>query len=215
MTVTETQPRVRRWGPATSQLVRRLAVHAEPINQVALARDLQVSQPRISQILRLLANHDIDIEHLDDPEQHRRLVDLYVRYHRPNAVSESLFYALDPAYEQVRQVIEAANRQDVRVAVSADLAPDLIAPWRTPTLTVVYAEASLDLEPSLFVPAMARGEATLLIRHVSDDSLLAPWPTSRPDIPIVHPVQQVWDLYDLGGEDRLEAAERLISVTLR
>ena len=213
--MTETQPRVRRWGPATSQLVRRLAVHAEPINQVALARDLQVSQPRISQILRLLANHDIDIEHLDDPEQHRRLVDLYVRYHRPNAVSESLFYALDPAYEQVRQVIEAANRQDVRVAVSADLAPDLIAPWRTPTLTVVYAEASVDLEPSLFVPAIARGEATLLIRHVSDDSLLAPWTTSRPDIPIIHPVQQVWDLYELGGEDRIEAAERLIDRTLR
>ena len=211
----ETKPRVRRWGSATSQLVRRLAVDAEPINQVALARDLQVSQPRISQILRLLANHDIDIEHLDDPEQHRRLVDLYVRYHRPNAVSESLFYALDPAYEQVRQVIEAANRQDVRVAVSADLAPDLIAPWRTPTLTVVYAEASVDLEPSLFVPAIARGEATLLIRHVSDDSLLAPWTTSRPDIPIIHPVQQVWDLYDLGGEDRIEAAERLIDRTLR
>ncbi len=213
--VIETQPRVRRWGPATSQLVRHLAVDAEPINQVALARDLQVSQPRISQILRLLANHDIDIEHLDDPDQRRRLVDLYVRYHRPYSVSESLFYALDPAYEQVRQVIEAANRQDVRVAVSADLAPDLVAPWRTPTLTVVYTEASLNLEPSLFVPALARGEATLLIRHVSDDSLLAPWPTNRPDIPIVHPVQQMWDLYDLGGEDRIEAAERLIAKTLR
>ena len=211
----ETKPRVRRWGSATSQLVRRLAVDAEPINQVALARDLQVSQPRISQILRLLANHDIDIEHLDDPEQRRRLVDLYVLHHRPYAVSESLFYGLDPVYEQVRQVIEAAFRQDVRMTVSADLAPDLIAPWRTPRLTVVYAEASVDLEPSLFVPAIARGEATLLIRHVSDDSLLAPWTTSRPDIPIIHPVQQVWDLYDLGGEDRIEAAERLIDRTLR
>jgi len=93
----ETQPRVRRWGPATSQLVRHLAVHTEPINQVALARDLQVSQPRISQILRLLANHHINIEHLDDPEQRRRLVDLYVQYHRPYVVSESPFYGLDPA----------------------------------------------------------------------------------------------------------------------
>ena len=211
----ETQPRVRRWGPATSQLVRHLAVHTEPINQVALARDLQVSQPRISQILRLLANHDIDIEHLDDPEQRRRLVDLYVQYHRPYVVSESPFYGLDPAYEQVRQVVQAARRQNVRMTVSSDLAPDLIAPWRTPTLTVIYAEAALELEPGLFVPAMARGDATLLIRDISDDSLLAPWPTSRPDIPIVHPVQQVWDLYDLGGEDRLEAAERLIGVTLR
>jgi hypothetical protein len=25
----------------------------------------------------------------------------------------------------------------------------------------------------------------------------------------------VWDLYDLGGEDRIEAAERLIGVTLQ
>src|SRR5665213_350022 len=100
------------------------------------------------------------------------------------------------------------------MTLSSDLAPNIITPWRTPTLTVVYAEASLDFEPSLFVPATARGEATFLIRHVSDDSLLAPWPTSRPDIPIVHPVQQVWDLHDLGGEDRLEAAERLIDRTL-
>jgi hypothetical protein len=27
--------------------------------------------------------------------------------------------------------------------------------------------------------------------------------------------KQVWDLYELGGEDRLEAAERLIDRTLR
>src|SRR5674476_1549575 len=111
------------------------------------------------------------------------------------------------------RVVQAARRQNVRMTVSSDLAPDLIAPWRTPTLTVIYAEAALDLEPGLFVPAMARREATLLIRDISDDSLLDPWPTSRPDIPIVHPVQQVWDLYDLGGEDRLEAAARLIGVT--
>jgi len=150
-----------------------------------------------------------------NPATHVAAPEVRSRHHRPYAVSESLFYGLDPAYEQVRRVIEAARRQDVRVAVSADLAPDLIAPWRTPTLTVVYAKASLDLEPSLFVPAMARGEATLLIRAISDDSLVDPWSTSRPDIPIVHPVQQVWDLCDLGGEDRLEAAERLIDKTLR
>ena len=31
-----------------------------------------------------------------------------------------------------------------RVAVSADLAPDLLAAWRRPTLTVVYATEALD-----------------------------------------------------------------------
>lgn len=28
-------------------------------------------------------------------------------------------------------------------------------------------------------------------------------------IPLVDPVQQIWDLHDLGGEDRAEAADRL------
>jgi hypothetical protein len=185
-------------------------VDTEPINQVALARDLQVSQPRISQILQLLARHSVDVEHLHDPKQRRRMVDLYVTCHRPYVVSESLLYGLDQPYVQARQVVEAAHRQKVRIAVSADLAPDLIAPWRTPTLTVIYASATFDLAPSVFVPAMARGEATILVRQVSDESLLESWPVSRLDIPIAHPVQQVWDLYDLGGEDRLEAAERLL-----
>ena len=208
--VMKTQSRVRRWGPVTSQLVRRLVVDTEPINQVALARDLQVSQPRISQILQLLARHSVDVERLHDPKQRRRMVDLYVAHHRPFMVSESRLYGLDPAYVQARQIVEAAHRQKVRFAVSADLAPDLIAPWRTPTLTVIYTNASLDLAPSEFVPAMARGEATILVRQVSDESLLESWPVRRLDIPIAHPVQQVWDLYDLGGEDRLEAAERLL-----
>ena len=208
--VMKTQSRVRRWGPVTSQLVRRLVVATEPVNQVALARDLKVSQPRISQILQLLVRHGVDVERLHDPKQRRRMVDLYVTCHRPYVVSESLLYGLDPAYVQARQIVEAAHRQKVRFAVSADLAPDLIAPWRTPTLTVIYTNASLDLAPSVFVPAMARGEATILVRQVSDESLLEPWPISRLDIPIAHPIQQVWDLFDLGGEDRLEAAERLL-----
>ena len=208
--VIKTQSRVRRWGPVTSQLVRRLVVDTEPVKQVALARELKVSQPRISQILQLLVRHGTDIERLHDPEQRRRLVDLYITYHRPYVVSESLLYGLDPPYVQVRRVVEAAHQKNTRIAVSADLAPDLIAPWRMPTLTVIYTNASLDLAPSVFVPAMARGEATVLVRQVSDESLLEPWPISRLDIPIAHPVQQVWDLFDLGGEDRLEAVERLL-----
>lgn len=180
------------------------------MQQVSLARDLGVSQPRISQIMRLLASHGIEIEHLDDADQRRRLVDLYVVSYRPAVVSESLFYGLDSPYEQIAKVVRVARHQSVDVAVSADLAHDLIAPWRTPTLTVVYTDSPLDIKSGPFVPAMARGEATLIVRHVSDTSLLELWPTQQGDPPVVHPVQQVWDLIDLGGEDRLEAAERII-----
>lgn len=201
----------RRWGSATSALVRRLVTVAQPVNQVALARELGVSQPRISQILRLLAKHGIDVDLLGDPQQRRRLVDLYVHHHRPDNVAEALFYGLDAPYEQVRQVVDDARRARVRIAVSADLAPDLVAPWRTPTLTVVYSERPL--VPGSLVPAMARGEASIIVRPIADAALLEPWETRR-DIPLAHPVQQVWDLYDLGGEDRIEAAERLLNAVM-
>jgi hypothetical protein len=212
--VVEPQSRVRRWGPATSLLVRHLAVSTEPLNQVALAKRFHVSQPRISQIIRLLASHGIETGDLNDPVQRHRLVDLYLRNHRPNVVSETLFYSLDPMYEQVRTVVEVAHEHEVRVAVSADLAPDLISPWRSPSLTVVYLDQNLDMPLVSFVPALARGEASILLRVVSDDSLLDPWSGLRRDIPVVHPVQQVWDLHDLGWEDRNEAANRLIDAVL-
>ena len=36
-----------------------------------------------------------------------------------------------------------------------------------------------------------------------------PWPSAADSVPLTDPVQQWWDLGDLGGEDRLEAAGRL------
>ena len=52
--------------------------------------------------------------------------------------------------------------------VSADAAPDFVAPWRSPTLTVTYTDLDAPLDPAGFVPAMARGEASIVLRHVSD-----------------------------------------------
>jgi hypothetical protein len=54
-----------------------------------------------------------------------------------------------------------------------------------------------------------------MVRHVSDESLLEPW-TSKREFPfaVVHPMQQVWDLHDLGGEDRQEAADRIVNRVL-
>lgn len=108
--------------------------------------------------------------------------------------------------------MRAATGDRIDVVVSADLGPDLLAPWRAPTLTVLYTSQDLDLEPVGFVKAMARGEASLITRYVSDRSLLEVWPEpNRRDLPLAHPLQQFWDLYDLGGSDRREAADRLIS----
>lgn len=98
------------------------------------------------------------------------------------------------------------------IAFSADLAPDLLVPWRHPTLTVVYTATSLALDAAGFVPAEGRADASALVRWTSDTTLLSPapsWPREVDGIPITDPVQLWWDLLDLGGEDRGEAAERL------
>lgn len=102
--------------------------------------------------------------------------------------------------------------EEARVGFSADLATDLLVPWRHPTLTVVYSDADLDFQRAGFVPADARSDASVILRPTNDASLLLPtpgWPNEVSGIPLVGPVQQWWDLLDLGGEDRSEAAERL------
>ena len=57
---------------------------------------------------------------------------------------------------------------------------------------------------------MAYGDATIAVRAVKDLTLVAPWRMVE-DVPLVNPLQMVWDLHDLGGADRLEAADRLLS----
>ena len=46
------------------------------------------------------------------------------------------------------------------VAVSGDVAADLIAPWRSPYRAVLYARAGLDLTPAGLTPA-GEDDATL------------------------------------------------------
>jgi hypothetical protein len=90
--------------------------------------------------------------------------------------------------------------------------PDLLAPWRHPTLTVIYADQPIDMSALGFVPAEGRIDASLIVRHTSDSTLLSacePWPHSADGLPITDPLQQIWDLHDLSGEDRRKGALRL------
>jgi hypothetical protein len=68
------------------------------------------------------------------------------------------------------------------------------------------------LKTAGLVPAEGRGDASIVLRWTSDATLLtvaAPWPATVDGIPLADPVQQWWDLRDLGGEDRAEGADRL------
>lgn len=205
---------VRRWGAGTAAIARLLVGADEPLTGVAIAEAVGVSQPRASQVLKLLAEHDAvrATEHgyVGRPA---RLLDLYRRRARPLLVHpEGHWYSTRSPIEQAHRIVEFAVAREAPVAFSADLAPDLLVPWRHPTLTIVYATESIALEDAGLVPAEGRADASIVLRWTRDATLLSPappWPHDVDGIPVTDPVQQWWDLLDLGGEDRVEAADRL------
>lgn len=205
---------VRRWGAGTAAIARLLVAADAPLTGVAIAAAVGVSQPRASQVLKHLAQQDaIRPTGRGYVGRRARLLDLYRRRARPLLVQpESHWYSTRSAAEQAARVVALADDRRIAVAVSADLAPDLLVPWRHPTVTVVYAERPLPLDMAGLVPAEGRADASLVVRWTSDSTLLSPsppWPSRVEGTPLTDPVQQWWDLIDLGGEDRDEAADRL------
>lgn len=205
---------MRRWGAGTAAIARLLVAADAPLTGVAIADAIGVSQPRASQVLKQLAElravRATEQGYLGTPP---RLLDLYSRRARPLLVQpETYWYSTRPMAEQAHQIVEASRDAAVPIAFSADLAPDLLVPWRHPTLTVVYTAAHLQMDTAGLVPAEGRADASFILRWTSDDTLLSPaagWPSAVEDIPLTDPVQQWWDLLDLGGDDRREAADRL------
>ena len=194
--------------------MRLLIAADEPLTQVAIAEAVGVTQPRASQVLKRLAQDNaVTISVRGYRGKRGRLLDLYLRNTRPHLVEpERYWYSTRSLTDQARRIVQTARRADIRIAFSADLAPDLLVPWRHPTLTVVYANEQLHLEDARLVPAEGRADASILLRCTSDPTLLTvnkPWPAMVDRIPLADPVQQWWDLRELGGEDRHEAANRL------
>ena len=205
---------VRRWGAGTAAIVRALVAADRPLTGVALADAVGVSQPRASQVISRLAERSA-VRATEDGYVGRpaKLLDLYLHRARPSlAEPDSYWYGTRPLLEQAARIVRAARAAGIDLAFSADLGPDLLVPWRHPTLAVVYTSAAVDLTDVGLVPAEGRADASVIVRCTPDRTLLtpaAPWPRVVDGIRLTDPTQQWWDLLDLGGEDRREAAERL------
>ncbi len=210
---------VRRWGAGTSAVVRVLIASDHPLTGVSLASVVGVTQPRASQILKQLDQHDAVSATPDGyVGEPAKLLDLYAARARPHLIEpESYWYSTRPLTEHARRVLALARDRKVSIAFSADLAPDLIAPWRHPTANIAYVSAPLPMEDAGLVPAEGRADASLIVRWTDDNGLLSPadpWRGEVDGVPITDPCQQWWDLLDLGGEDRAEAADRLRTAIL-
>jgi hypothetical protein len=176
-----------------------------------LAHQAGVSQPRASQVLRQLSGLDL-IESAGRgrwrPHREAMLDRFLADYPGPRG-SQQYFYSLDsPADVAVR-----ASALRPRVAVSADTGPDLIVPWRRPSMVIVYAEHAADPADLDLVDAQGAHDANVIVR-VPEDRSVFPSPAFTADVrgstvSLADPTQMIWDLQDLGGADRLEAAGRL------
>jgi hypothetical protein len=180
----------------------------------ALAAQAGISQPRASQVLHHL--HDLELVEMSghgrwEPRREALLDRFLAEYPGPGG-SEHYCYALDSPVEIAVRAGQAST-PGRPIAVSADVGPDLIVPWRRPNLVILYARHAID--PSGLGLTEARGshDANVIIRTPEDRSVF-PVPVlvgqvQGNEIPLADPLQQIWDLQSLGGADRLEAAGRL------
>ncbi|MDQ6927581.1 MAG: hypothetical protein M3159_02820 [Actinomycetota bacterium] len=192
-------------------MIRRLIAKGEVDSLTGLALEAEVSQPRASQIGGEL--EALGLLHRTRgswrPER-EELLDRFLREYPGPGGSEVTFYSLDAPL----QVANRVHRRDTSTAISGDVAADLLTPWRSPTMLVIYTQApiGLDRTPGV-VKAHSRGDANILHRVPTDYSVFLSdrRRDEMPDfeVPIADPVQVLWDLEDLGGDDRLEAADKL------
>ena len=184
------------------------------IGATALASRAKVSQPRASQVLRQLHNLGL-AESADQGRWLPRRDDLLDRflteYPGPGG-SDQYFYTLDPLADLAARLARAAARQH-ELAISADVGPDLLQPWRGPSTLIVYTSGGLDTSDLDSVEAQGKADANVIIRMPADQSV---FPVEEltgafkgAAIPLADPVQMIWDLHDLGGADRAEAAGKL------
>lgn len=184
---------------------------AEPMGATELARLTGVTQARASQVLAQLENSAL----VQRQGRRRRpdraaLLDAFLSEYPGPRGTEEVFYSLDSPREVALEVVRLAPKH---VFISADVGPDLIRPWRNPTSLIVYARRPVNVARLDLVRADTRAEANVIVRNPLDRSVFGVSPTRAKvdgrEVLLADPVQMIWDLHDLGGDDRAEAADHL------
>ncbi len=211
-------------GSGSLAIIRALVTFGEREEEegaaTSLAAQARVSQPRASQVLRQLQDLGL-VERTGRgrwrPDREALLDRFLAEYSGPRG-SEQFLYSLD---SPTNAAIAAAKARDARTAlvVSADVGPDLVEAWRRPSVVVMYTKRGLDGRTLGLVEAHGYEDANVIVRSPEDQSVF-PVPefvaeVGGVDIPLADPTQMIWDLRQLGGADRMEAAGVLREWLLR
>jgi hypothetical protein len=205
-------------GAGSSAVIRALIRfrrdEAEDAGATALAEQAGVSQPRASQVLHRLRDLELvdSIGHGRWRPRREALLDRFLAEYPGPGGSEAYLYGLDSPADISIRVSDAFAPPNL-IAISADVGPDLIVPWRRPDVVILYARRLLDPASLGLVEAQGRHDANVIVRMPEDTSVFTPPMLTAGldgrEVTLADPAQQVWDLQDLGGADRMEAAGRL------
>jgi hypothetical protein len=205
-------------GSGSFAVIRALVTFSEGEDEepgaTALAAQARVSQPRVSQVLRQLQDLKL-VERTGHGrwQPHREaLVDRFLAEYPGPGGSEQYYYSLDSPVEVAVRVGQLSGPSHP-IVVSADVGPDLIEPWRRPSLVILYVKHVTNPSSLMLTNAQGRHDANVIVRMPDDQSVFPARALVAQvrgnDIPLADPLQQIWDLQNLGGADRLEAAGRL------
>ncbi|MHB1873422.1 MAG: hypothetical protein ACYCPF_01005 [Streptosporangiaceae bacterium] len=210
------KPRSLPRGSGSFAIIRALVrfSESEEPGTSALAGLVGVSQPRASQVLQRLLELDLVERSGRGRWKPRReaLLDRFLAEYPGPGGSAQYCYSLDPLLEVAVRAGGLAV-PDRPVVVSADVGPDLIVAWRRPSVLILYTSRVLDPASLGLTSAHGSEDANVIVR-LPDDLSVFPSPAvvgraGGSELPLADPLQQVWDLQDLGGADRVEAAGRL------
>lgn len=156
---------------------------SEDSGATALAALAGVSQPRVSQILRQL--HDLELADKSSGGywQPRReaLLDRFLAEYPGPGGSQQYCYSLEsPAAVAVNAGRLPAGQGPI--VVSADVGPDLILPWRRPSVVILYSKHAIDPARLKLVGAQGSHDANVIVRMqltCLSSRLIICWPGSR------------------------------------
>jgi hypothetical protein len=205
-------------GSGSYAVIRALVAFSsgedEDPGATSLAAQIGISQPRVSQILHRL--HDLKLVDMSGHghwRPHREaLLDRFLAEYPGPGGSEQFYYTLSSPVDVAVRVGRVSTPARP-IAVSADVGPDLIVPWRRPSQVILYTKHAIDPSNLGLTDAKGRHDANVLMRTPEDRSVF-PIPAlmgqvKGNEVPLADPLQQIWDLQNLGGADRIEAAGRL------
>jgi hypothetical protein len=199
-------------------LLSQCGTEKETISATSLATLAGVSQPRVSQVLGQLAALGL-VDRRSRTQWRPNLLDLMEaflsEYSGPLGHRE-LYYSLDEPLVATLKYVRATGCTTDLPLISADVGPDLLAPHRRPSTTVLYVRHhDRSLPTGLdWVAAEGTDDANVHLCWPADETIFA-FPveatTTKGPVLLADPAQMAWDLQWLGGEDRQEAAQVLFT----